>query len=69
MAIRLFDRLIQEMKFRFTKFSNQVVTLLCFIPSILCSPEINLDFHDIVEKYKNNLSNYEITGQEILLRK
>ena len=37
-VIPLLNRLKQEMKFTFTKFSNQVSKLLYLIPSIICSP-------------------------------
>ena len=37
-VIPLLDRLKQEMKFTFTKFSNQVSKLLYLIPSIICLP-------------------------------
>ena len=64
-AIPLLNRLTQEIKFRFTKFSKRVSTLLCFIPSIICSPDMNLDFHNVVSKYKEDLPNHEIADQDI----
>ena len=66
-AIPLLDRLTQEMKFKLTKFSNRVSTLLCFIPSIIGSLNINLNFHNVVSEYKEDLTNFQIVDQGIYL--
>ena len=52
------------MKFRFPKFSNRVSTLLCLIPSIIYSPDMNLDFYNVV---REDLPNHETADQEIRL--
>ena len=66
-AVPLLDRLTQEMKFKLTKFSNRVSTLLCFIPSIIGSLDINLNFHNVVSEYKEDLPSYQIVDQGIYL--
>ena len=59
-TIPLLDRLTQEMKFRSTKLSNQISTLPCLIPSVICSPDMNLDFHNIVSEYKDEILKSQI---------
>ena len=66
MPYLILDRLTQETKFRFIKFSNRVSTLLCLTPSIICSPDMNLDF---VSEYKEDFPNNEIADQVICLWK
>ena len=56
-AIPSIDRFIQEIKFRFNKFSVCAATLLCLIPSVTCSPEVDLDFSSIIAEYKDDLLN------------
>ena len=66
-TINLLDRLTQERKFRFIKFSNRVSPLLLCKPTTICSPDMNLDFHGAVSEYKEDLPNHEIVNQEIRL--
>ena len=66
-VIHLLHRLTKEINFRFTKFSNRVSTLLCLIPSIVCLPDMNLDFHNAVSEHKEDLPHHEISDEEIRL--
>ena len=56
-AIPSIDRFIQEIKFRFNRFSVCAATLLCLIPSVTCLLEVDLDFSSIIAEYKDDLSN------------
>ena len=70
LALRLIDRIISEISFRFNSFNIRASKLLLLASSIICHPDCNtLDIGYLIKQYSEDLSNLDIIDLELQLWK
>ena len=63
-AIPFVDHIITDLESRFSPLAKRASSLLCLVPSILCTCA-NLDFSSVVEMYSSDLPSPQLFDQEL----
>lgn len=63
-AIPFLDHIISDLSCRFSPLAKRSSTLLCLVPSVLCTDK-NVSFSEILDMYSGDLPSPELFDQEI----